>query len=79
MNETLNNFNSFLLNSKFNVSKKITSKDYPFRPTSLTQSAKLIEKYIYEFSNGSKYINRYFFGLDLLPCMYFNNSENKNL
>ena len=29
----------------------------------------------YEFSNGSKYINRYFFGLDLLPCMYFNNSN----
>ena len=67
MNKTLNKCNSFILNSNLNLSKKITCKDYPFRPTSLTQSAKLIEKYIYEFSNGSKYRNQYFFGLDLLP------------
>ena len=67
MNKTLKKGNSLILNINLNLSKKITCKDYPFRPTSLTQSTKLIEKYIYEFPNGLKYRKQYFFGLDLLP------------
>ena len=62
-----------ILNGKRNFWKNITCRDYLFRPTSITQSAKLRQTDIFNFPNRLMFKSTV--NLKLISLMYFNVSN----